>query len=79
MYDVEDVSIIFNELIREQLPAGTPLMTVRSGYDSPVSYEGNSCVYVLILQRDFFPDSLYVGETESIQQRLKQHRCTLNI
>ena len=74
-YDLDDVSSVFMQLLKLQLLEDSPLTVVRSGYDPPVSFEGRCCVYVLVLQRDFFPDSLYVGETESIQQRLKQHRC----
>ena len=79
VYNLDDVTSIFTQLLKKQLVEDSSLMVVRSGYDPPVSFEGRCCVYVLVLQRDFFPDSLYVGETESIQQRLKQHRCTLNI
>ena len=75
VYNLDDVTSIFTQLLKKQLVEDSSLMVVRSGYDSPVSFEGRSCVYVLVMQRDFFPDSLYVGETESIQQRLKQHRC----
>ena len=36
--------------------------------------EGKACVYILVLHgRDKNTDKVYVGETESIRQRLRQH------
>ena len=43
-------------------------------YAPPASLEGRACVYVLILHGDNNGDRVYVGETESIRQRLHQHR-----
>src|SRR5690606_4697904 len=51
------------------------VILVEKGYDPPVSLEGKSCVYVLHLVSRGRPDELYIGETESIRQRLQQHRA----
>ena len=64
--------------------------TVPGSWDPPLVFERSSCVYVLLLRHtdarlnsysdsDYVvahskPDMLYVGETESIRQRLAQHR-----
>lgn len=71
------------------------LLVMRPSQKSPPSYEGQSCVYVLLLSQQSSPplpppssspyrqeetssslkwDALYVGETESLQQRIKAHR-----
>jgi hypothetical protein len=47
---------------------------VEADCDPPVSLEGSSMVYVLHIQRENTPSTFYVGETESIRQRLKEHR-----
>jgi len=47
---------------------------VDHNWDPPAKLEGNSCVYVLHLEKGNEPDIFYVGETESIHQRLSQHR-----
>ena len=52
-------------------------MVVEPGYEPPVSLEGRACVYVLVLHgQGSASDRVYVGETESIRQRLKQHLGT---
>ena len=51
---------------------GTPVM-IPSGWNPPPSLEGSSCVYVLELQED--TPRFYVGETDSLSQRLRQHRA----
>jgi len=43
-------------------------------FDPPAAYEGWSCVYVLECRRGDEPPFLYVGETESIRERLATHR-----
>lgn len=50
------------------------VVLVERGYEPPVSLEGKACVYVLHLVSPGRPDELYIGETESIRQRLQQHR-----
>lgn len=42
-------------------------------WHAPPSLEGRSCVYILELEES--PPRYYVGETESIQRRLSQHRA----
>jgi predicted GIY-YIG superfamily endonuclease len=44
---------------------------VRSEWSPPASFEGTSCLYVLIMDEG---QLLYVGESDSIAKRLKQHR-----
>ena len=77
-YTVEAVNADFQRLLSKQKERRTltdlVTTTVRPGYNPPSSYEGRCCVYVLVLQRASMPDSVYVGETESIRQRLAQHR-----
>ena len=73
-YSLSDISTVFKELMKEQNINDFSPMTVKAKYDPPVSYEGRCCVYILLLKHLDGPDTLYVGETESIQQRLKQHR-----
>jgi DNA mismatch repair ATPase MutS/predicted GIY-YIG superfamily endonuclease len=46
---------------------------------APISFEGRACVYLLIISPSRvsdsnLPDRIYIGETESIAQRLQQHR-----
>jgi len=43
-------------------------------YISPPSLEGTSCVYVLQIGEDESKTRYYVGETDSLSQRLSQHR-----
>lgn len=50
------------------------IIFVDHDWDPPASLEGSSCVYVLHLEKGNEPDLLYVGETESIRQRLFEHR-----
>lgn len=52
---------------------GTPVM-IPPKWNPPPSLEGSSCLYVLELQGE---DSkcFYVGETDSLSQRLAQHRA----
>jgi hypothetical protein len=42
-------------------------------WSPPPALEGASCVYILELNED--PPRYYVGETDSIQRRLNQHRA----
>lgn len=51
------------------------IIFVESQEIPPPSLEGQACVYVLILPSQ----TLYVGETESIRQRLEQHRISRKI
>lgn len=44
---------------------------VHSEWSPPPSFEGTSCLYVLIMDEGKL---FYVGETDSISKRLKQHR-----
>ena len=45
------------------------VVIVPAGFDSPPRLEGSACVYIVKGERGF-----YVGETESVRQRLMQHR-----
>ena len=49
-------------------------MIIEDNYQPPASLEGHSCVYILHLRQGGSPETFYVGETESIRQRLQQHR-----
>ncbi|CAB9512045.1 protein MutS [Seminavis robusta] len=53
--------------------SGQAPVSIRPGWNPPAALEGHSCVYVLQLANGGRP-SYYVGETDSVQQRLKQHR-----
>ena len=47
---------------------------VEAGFKPPTALEGRACVYVLLLHGNGpAGDKVYVGETESIRQRLEQH------
>jgi hypothetical protein len=47
---------------------------VEAGFQPPAALEGRACVYVLLLHGNGSAgDKVYVGETESIRQRLGQH------
>lgn len=61
--------------VREMLEntAGTAAkksVVIPPTYIPPPAFEGQSCVYILILG----DDSYYVGETDSLVSRLSQHR-----
>lgn len=51
---------------------GSPVF-VPPGWDTPSSLEGSCCVYVLELA-DKDSNRFYVGETDSLSRRLRQHR-----
>ena len=46
---------------------------IEHGWKSPAALEGYSCVYILHVHMQT-NEFIYVGETESLSQRLKQHR-----
>ena len=72
-YHMDDVSEIFKDYLSGQVLT-LCAATVEAGQQPPPSFEGSSCVYLLILRRENQPDTLYIGETESVSQRLQQHR-----
>lgn len=77
VYDIEIISDIFSSMLAENFLSNlilNPPTTVLHGYDAPVSFEGKTSVYILILQNKLNVSKLYVGETESIRQRLEEHR-----
>ena len=50
---------------------------IPAGHHPPASLEGSSVVYILHIyspKHPQLPGVFYVGETESLQQRLRQHR-----
>ncbi len=50
---------------------------IPTNHHPPASLEGSSVVYVLHIynaKHPELPGTFYVGETESLQQRLRQHR-----
>ena len=49
-------------------------LVLESGFDPPAAYEGSSIVYVLQCRKGSEPPFIYVGETESIRERLRTHR-----
>ena len=49
---------------------------IEHGYKSPVALENAACVYILHIQGPIVGEILYVGETENLSNRLKQHRLT---
>ena len=52
------------------------VVLVEHGFTPPPSLEGRAAVYVLhLVRRGGQPDSLYVGETGSVRQRLHEHRA----
>ncbi len=60
---------------KDEFGQGDSVFIVDPLFDPPVGCEGSSCVYVLhVTYGPTLPDTLYVGETESIRQRLAQHR-----
>jgi hypothetical protein len=72
-YTTEDVGSIFEEHINDNV--FTPrIAIVLPGESPPVMFEGSSCLYVLILQRVTQPDTVYVGETDRMAERLREHR-----
>merc|ERR1711871_562037 len=67
---------LFDSNVNANVNAEIDILTDRNhvSYAPPASLEGRACVYVLILHDDSNGDRVYVGETESIRQRLHQHR-----
>jgi MutS domain V/GIY-YIG catalytic domain len=51
---------------------GMPVV-IPAEWNPPPSLEGTSCVYILALEDD--STRFYVGETDSLSQRLRQHRA----
>jgi hypothetical protein len=72
-YHMDDVSEIFNGHLEGQV-LELRATVVEPEQQPPPAYEGSSCVYLLIVRREEQPDTIYIGETESISQRLQQHR-----
>lgn len=72
-YDMDDVSEIFKGHLEGQV-LELRATVVEPEQQPPPTYEGSSCVYLLIVRREDQPDTIYIGETESISQRLQQHR-----
>ncbi len=54
--------------------SGLEVVEVAPDLTPPVRLEGSACVYALIISGGSGSDVVYVGETESILQRLRQHR-----
>jgi MutS domain V/MutS domain I len=55
--------------------SGQVPLSIPSHWNPPASLEGRSCVYVLRLEgSDEGRPCYYIGETDSFQQRLRQHR-----
>jgi hypothetical protein len=61
------------DVIRKVLEdtTGQEAIFVPSEWAPPAAFEGTSCLYVLIINEG---KTFYVGETDSISKRLKQHR-----
>lgn len=72
-YHMDDVSEIFKGHLGGQV-LELRATVVEPEQQPPPAYEGSSCVYLLIVRREGQPDTIYIGETESISQRLQQHR-----
>lgn len=72
-YHMDDVSEIFKGHLEGQV-LELRATVVEPEQRPPPTYEGSSCVYLLIVRREDQPDTIYIGETESISQRLQQHR-----
>ena len=72
-YHMDDVSEIFKGHLEGQV-LELRATVVDPEQQPPPTYEGSSCVYLLIVGRQDQPDTIYIGETESISQRLQQHR-----
>ena len=63
------------------LPAVQSLAGTKKGvalfeeaYEPAASLEGHSCVYLLLVRKRGSPDAFYVGETETISERVSTHR-----
>jgi hypothetical protein len=54
--------------------SGQVPVSIPARWSPPASLEGQSCVYILKLDREGHP-YYYVGETDSLEQRLRQHRA----
>ena len=65
---INHVATILEEIVGENSTRIPP------SYITPPSYEGISCVYVLQVRDDEKRMRYYVGETDSLSQRLSQHR-----
>jgi DNA mismatch repair ATPase MutS len=50
-----------------------PIVTIPPSYFPPASFDGRSSVYILVLDGE--QPSYYVGETDNLRQRLKNHRA----
>ncbi|KAL9181559.1 hypothetical protein ACHAXT_010364 [Thalassiosira profunda] len=60
--------------ILEETAGSRSSVHIPEGYMSPPSLEGSSCVYVLQIGDEKSKTRYYVGETDSLSQRLAQHR-----
>ena len=60
--------------ILEETAGSGSSVQIPEGYISPPSLEGSSCVYVLQIGDGQSKARYYVGETDSLSQRLAQHR-----
>ena len=49
-------------------------LLLESDFEPPAAYEGSAVVYLLLCTKGSEPPFLYVGETESILERLRTHR-----
>ena len=49
-------------------------LLLESNFEPPAAYEGSAVVYLLMCQKGTEPPFLYVGETETILERLRTHR-----
>lgn len=61
----------------KRIYAPTDPVIVDYNQQPPITLEGQSCVYILLMSSftsKTLPDQIYIGETESISQRLIQHR-----
>ena len=68
--DVDTLAVVLRRL------SGTRKgIVIPHGFDPPASLEGSACVYILIIHGETARDGdrVYVGETESIRQRLVEH------
>ncbi len=80
-YETHDVCVLINNFLVSFCGSrvGRPLPALRvadSQHVPPLEQERGSCVYCLLLDRGARAGrALYVGETESLSQRLQQHRA----
>eukprot|EP01034_Spumella_vulgaris_P021895 gene21895-27972_t len=74
-YDLErDISPLLTSLLPSKSSSNEPVL-IASNFEAPASLEGQSCVYVLHIHKQNCQSKLYVGETESVRQRLARHRA----